>query len=111
MLLIYEVHVKGFTQRRPASAKKGLLHRTYAGLRLRARAPRMVLGTSEPAHHDSCRCTTAEGLLHDRGLTNYWGYSSIGYLAPCLYAAGGAKASRCRKLEGVVKALHEASIE
>ena len=35
-----------------------------------------------PVHH-----IADEGFLHGRGLTNYWGYSTIGYLAPhSLYA-------------------------
>lgn len=44
-----------------------------------------------PIHH-----IVDESFLADKGLTNYWGYSSIGYLAPhSLYAAGGSGARRC----------------
>ena len=46
------------------------------------------------------------------GLTNYWGYSSIGYLAPhALYAATGTRGEQVREFKGMVKALHRAGIE
>src|SRR5206468_4008985 len=60
-----------------------------------------------PVHH-----IIDEGFLHDRGLTNYWGYSSIGYLAPhALYAATGTRGEQVREFKGMVKALHAAGIE
>src|SRR5207248_7222063 len=60
-----------------------------------------------PIHH-----IADEGFLHDRGLTNYWGYSSIGYLAPhALYAATGTRGEQVREFKGMVKALHRAGIE
>ncbi|HEY6029413.1 MAG TPA: glycogen debranching protein GlgX, partial [Gaiellaceae bacterium] len=49
---------------------------------------------------------------HERGLTNYWGYSSIGYLAPhALYFSGGRDGEQVREFKGMVKALHGAGIE
>jgi isoamylase len=57
-----------------------------------------------PVHH-----IADEGFLADRGLTNYWGYSSIGYLAPhSLYSATG---DQVREFKGMVKALHRAGFE
>ena len=57
-----------------------------------------------PVHH-----IADEGFLHGRGLTNYWGYSTIGYLAPhSLYAATH---DQVREFKGMVKALHRAGIE
>ena len=45
-------------------------------------------------------------------MTNYWGYSSIGYLAPhALYAATGRHGEQVREFKGMVKALHKAGIE
>ena len=45
-------------------------------------------------------------------MTNYWGYSSIGYLAPhALYAATGTHGEQVREFKGMVKALHAAGIE
>ena len=61
-----------------------------------------------------CRSTTSptSTLLVERGLTNYWGYSSIGYLAPhALYAATGRHGEQVREFKGMVKALHRAGIE
>src|SRR5207245_4220789 len=53
-----------------------------------------------------------ESFLHARGLTNYWGYSSIGYLAPhALYAATGSGGAQVTEFKGMVKALHRAGIE
>src|SRR5436190_15579636 len=109
-LVIYEVHVKGFTKQR-ADIREDL-RGTYAGL---ASEPALEylksLGVTAvellPIHH-----IADEGFLHDRGLTNYWGYSSIGYLAPhALYAATGTCGEQVREFKGMVKALHRAGIE
>jgi glycogen operon protein len=105
--VIYEVHVKGFTERKPDV--RADLRGTYAGLASdEAIAHLKHLGVTAvellPIHH-----IADEGFLHDRGLTNYWGYSTIGYLAPhSLYAATG---DQVREFKGMVKALHGAGIE
>ena len=60
-----------------------------------------------PVHH-----IADESFLHERGLTNYWGYSSIGYLAPhALYAATGTHGEQVHEFKGLVKAMHGAGIE
>jgi isoamylase len=109
-LVIYEVHVKGYTKLHPAVRED--LRGTYAGL---ASEPALEyfqnLGVNAvellPVHH-----IADEGFLHGRGLTNYWGYSSIGYLAPhALYAATGRQGEQVREFKGMVKALHKAGIE
>jgi isoamylase len=109
-MVIYEVHVKGFTQLSPEVRED--LRGTYAGL---ASEPALEylknLGVTAvellPVHH-----IIDEGFLHDRGLTNYWGYSSIGYLAPhALYAATGRRGEQVLEFKGMVKALHAAGIE
>jgi isoamylase len=108
--VIYEVHVKGFTKLHDAVRED--LRGTYAGL---ASEPALAyfreLGVTAvellPVHH-----IADEGFLHARGLTNYWGYSSIGYLAPhALYAATGTRGEQVREFKGMVKALHGAGIE
>ncbi len=108
--VIYEAHVKGFTQLSPAVRND--LRGTYAGL---ASEPALEylqeLGITAiellPIHH-----IADESFLHDRGLTNYWGYSSIGYLAPhALYAATGTRGAQVLEFKGMVKALHKAGIE
>src|SRR5439155_11679510 len=108
--VIYEVHVKGFTMRHPDVRDD--LRGTYAGL---ASEPALEylqeLGITAlellPVHH-----IADESFLVDRGLTNYWGYSSIGYLAPhALYAATGRYGQQVAEFKGMVKALHAAGIE
>ncbi len=108
--VIYETHVKGFTMTHPDVRDD--LRGTYAGL---ASEPAIAylksLGVTAvellPIHH-----ICDEFFLHGRGLTNYWGYSTIGYLAPhSEYAATGRRGEQVREFKGMVKALHQAGIE
>jgi glycogen operon protein len=108
--VIYELHVKGFTRRH--SGVREDLRGTFAGLASDAAIAYLrELGVTAvellPIHH-----VADEQFLHDMGLTNYWGYSSIGYLAPhALYAATGTDGEQVREFKGMVKALHRAGIE
>jgi len=108
--VIYETHVQGFTMTHPEVRKD--LRGTYAGL---ASEPALEylqdLGITAvellPIHHIS-----DESFLAERGLSNYWGYSTIGYLAPhSEYAATGRRGEQVREFKGMVKALHGAGIE
>jgi glycogen operon protein len=108
--LVYELHVKGFTQRHPDVRPD--LRGTYAGLASDAAIGYLQgLGVTAvellPVHH-----IVDERFLHDRGLTNYWGYSSIGFFAPHAgYAATGCLGEQVAEFKGMVKALHRAGIE
>jgi isoamylase len=108
--VIYETHVKGFTMRHPGVRED--LRGTYAGLASEAAIEYLVdLGVTAvellPVHHIS-----DESFLAERGLRNYWGYSTIGYLAPhSEYAATGRRGEQVREFKGMVKALHRAGIE
>jgi glycogen operon protein len=108
--VIYETHVKGFTQLR--SGVREDLRGTYAGLASEdAIAHLKALGVTAvellPVHH-----IADEDFLHERGLTNYWGYSTIGFFAPhSSYAATGIRGQEVREFKGMVKALHRAGIE
>jgi isoamylase len=108
--IIYEVHVKGFTARHPGipEAQRG----TFAGLGHPAAIEHLTgLGITAvellPVHqfvHDA--------HLVERGLRNYWGYNSIGFLAPHNeYAAGGQRGEQVAEFKAMVRALHEAGIE
>ncbi len=108
--VIYETHVRGFTMTHPDV--RADLRGTYAGL---ASEPALAylkdLGVTAvellPIHH-----ICDESFLAGRGLTNYWGYSTIGYLAPhSEYAATGRRGEQVREFKGMVKALHRAGIE
>ena len=108
--IIYETHVRGFTKTHPDVREE--LRGTYAGL---ASEPALNylkdLGVTAvellPVHH-----ICDESFLHEKGLTNYWGYSTIGYFAPhSEYAATGRRGEQVREFKGMVKALHSAGIE
>ncbi len=108
--VIYETHVKGFTKLMPGVRED--LRGTYAGLASESAIGYLTdLGVTAvellPIHH-----IADERGLAERGLTNYWGYSSIGYLAPHAgYSATGSTGDQVREFKGVVKALHRAGIE
>ena len=108
--VIYEVHVKGFTKQ--LAGVREDLRGTYAGLASEAALVHLTgLGVTAvellPIHH-----IAEERHLAEQGLTNYWGYSSIGYLAPHAgYAATGSAGDQVREFKGMVKALHRAGIE
>ncbi|TML49441.1 MAG: glycogen debranching protein GlgX [Actinobacteria bacterium] len=108
--IIYETHVKGFTKLHPGLPEH--LRGTYAGLASdEAIAYLAALGVTAvellPVHH-----FVDEHHLVVRGLRNYWGYSSIGYLAPhARYSATGSRGEQVREFKGMVKALHRAGIE
>jgi len=105
--VIYEIHVKGFTKLMEGVRED--LRGTYGGLASPAAIDYLkALGVTAvellPVHH-----IIDEGFLHDRGLTNYWGYSTIGYLAP--HSEYSATGQQVREFKGMVKALHRAGIE
>jgi isoamylase len=108
--VIYETHVKGFTMRHPDVPED--LRGTYAGL---ASEPAIAyltqLGVTAvellPVHH-----IVDESFLADKGLSNYWGYSSIGYLAPHAdYSSSGTRGEQLHEFKSMVKGLHAAGIE
>jgi isoamylase len=109
--VIYEVHVKGFTQRHPGVP--GELRGTYAGLThpaALAHLKRLGITAVEllPVH----QFIQDSGLV-ERGLRNYWGYNSIAYLAPHNeYASAAAGAGQqVQELKQMVKVLHQEGIE
>jgi isoamylase len=108
--VIYEVHVKGFTAAHPGIPPA--LRGRYAGLAHPAAVEYLTaLGVTAvellPIHqfvHDA--------HLVDRGLRNYWGYNSIGFLAPHNdYSSSGQTGQQVQEFKHMVKTLHEAGIE
>ena len=108
--VIYEAHVKGFTARHPEVPPP--LRGTYAGLATPAAIAHLTrLGVTAiellPVHH-----RVSEGPLAARGVSNYWGYNTIGYLAPdSRFSSAGALGGQVAEFKGMVRALHRAGIE
>jgi isoamylase len=108
--VIYEVHVKGFTARHPEIPPE--LRGTYAGL-----AHPAALGHFKRLGVTAVELMPVHQFLHDghlaeRQLRNYWGYNSIGYLAPHNeYAAAGQNGQQVQEFKQMVKTLHREGIE
>jgi isoamylase len=111
--IIYEVHVRGFTARHPGVPPE--LRGTYAGLAHEAAVQHVVdLGVTTvgllPVHHN-----VPESFLVERGLTNYWGYNTIGFFAPhAAYSAAvraGQPGGQVEEFRNMVDALHAAGLE
>ncbi|HSJ72103.1 MAG TPA: glycogen debranching protein GlgX [Acidimicrobiia bacterium] len=108
--IIYETHVKGISATHPGVPPE--LRGTYAGLASDPIVEHLVqLGVTAvellPVHH-----FVPEYDLVKRGLTNYWGYSSIGYFAPHgPYSASGDRGHQVREFKSMVRTLHRAGIE
>ena len=108
--VIYEVHVKGFTKLHPGVPEN--LRGTYAGLGSAATIDYLKnLGVTAVellpvhAHVDD------KGLI-DRGLKNYWGYSTIGFFAPHgEYSSSGQFGQQVSEFKSMVRNLHAAGIE
>ena len=109
--LIYECHVKGMTMLHPGVPDR--LKGSYLGLVTDPILQHLIgLGVTAvellPVHH-----VAAERRLIEQGLTNYWGYSSIGFFAPdARYASGPVdRGQHVAEFKSMVKAFHDAGIE
>ncbi len=108
--VFYEAHVKGLTMRHPGVPEE--IRGTYAGIAHPATIEHLSsLGVTAlelmPVHQ-----FVQDFGLQDRGLRNYWGYNTIGFLAPHNeYAATGTRGQQVSEFKSMVKALHEADIE
>lgn len=109
--IIYEVHVKGFTQLHPDIPKR--LRGTYAGMAHPAAIEHLQrLGVTAvellPVHY----FLAFPGHLAETGLHNYWGYDSINFFAPYSgYCSSGLMGQEVVEFKQMVKTLHEAGIE
>jgi isoamylase len=107
--VVYEAHVRGFTRRHPGIPEP--LRGTYAGL---ASAPAIEhlrhLGVTAvellPVHYHA-----DEPCLLQRGLSNYWGYSTLGFFAPDPRYAASGPFGAVDEFKAMVRALHAAGIE
>jgi len=107
--VVYELHVKGFTKLNPAVPEA--LRGTYAGL---ASPPAVAhlksLGVTAvelmPVHYH-----VDEPHLLSRGLSNYWGYNTLGFFAPDPRFSSGGPETAVAEFREMVEALHAAGIE
>ncbi|HYG20782.1 MAG TPA: glycogen debranching protein GlgX [Ohtaekwangia sp.] len=108
--IIYEAHVKGFTKICPDIPEE--IRGTYAGIAHPVTIQYLKeLGITAiellPVHH-----FIADRHLKERGLTNYWGYNTIGFFAPdARYTSRGVTGEQVIEFKTMVKALHQAGIE
>ena len=108
--VVYEAHVRGLTMRHPEvpEHQRG----TYAGLAHPAVVGHLVdLGVTTvellPVHH-----FVSEPHLVAGGLTNYWGYNSLGFFAPHAgYSSSGSLGGQVTEFKQMVRTLHEAGLE
>jgi len=108
--VIYEAHVRGLTLRHPdvpaeqRSTYGGLAHPAMIGHMRRLGITAVEL---MPVHQ-----FVPEHSLVARGLTNYWGYNTINFLAPHNgYSSAGELGEQVLEFKAMVKDLHEAGIE
>jgi isoamylase len=108
--VIYELHVKGFTKRHPGVPEG--LRGTYIGLTTKPALGHLLdLGVTTvelmPVHH-----FVDDRHLIGRGLSNYWGYNSIGFFAPDpRYCTSPSPLEAVREFKMMVRALHAAGLE
>src|SRR4051812_35779080 len=109
--VVYETHVKGFTRTHPEIPED--IRGSYAGMSHPAAVKylqRLGITAIEllPVHQ-----FVQDSTLHDKGLRNYWGYNSIGYLAPHNEYSHqrGRNGSQVQEFKQLVKTMHEAGIE
>jgi isoamylase len=108
--IIYETHVKGFTQTSPDIPEN--IRGTYAALAHPVTIEYLQkLGITAielmPIHH-----FVTDRYLAEKELTNYWGYNSIGFFAPDVrYSSSGTQGQQVTEFKDMVKAFHKAGIE
>ncbi|WP_299091060.1 glycogen debranching protein GlgX [uncultured Microbacterium sp.] len=113
--LIYEAHVKGLTQLHPDIPEE--IRGTYSAIAHPAIIEHLKkLGVTAielmPVHQ-----FVNDSTLQEKGLSNYWGYNTIAFLAPqntysaSFSAAGDQRGQQVQEFKGMVKALHAAGIE
>jgi isoamylase len=108
--VIYELHVRGFTQLHPRIPEA--LRGTYSGLgHPDAIAYLKDLGVTAvellPVHE-----SVDDGFLIDKGLRNYWGYNTLGFFAPDQrFSSRGTLGGQVTEFKEMVKALHKGGLE
>ncbi|WP_370459961.1 glycogen debranching protein GlgX [Nostocoides sp. F2B08] len=108
--VVYETHVKNLTMRHPAVPAE--LRGTYAGLAHPAVIEHLQRLGVTAVELLPVQASTSEAHLVQRGLTNHWGYNTLGFFAPhAAYASTTDPGGVLAEFKGMVKLLHAAGIE
>jgi len=107
--VIYEAHVKGLTQLHPDIPEE--IRGTYSAIAHPAIIEHLTkLGVTAielmPVHQ-----FVNDSTLQEKGLSNYWGYNTIAFLAPHNTYASSGRGQQVQEFKGMVRALHAAGIE
>ncbi|MGZ4516345.1 MAG: glycogen debranching protein GlgX [Mycobacteriaceae bacterium] len=108
--IIYEAHVKGMTMTHPGVPEA--IRGTYAGL-----AHPVVIEHLKTLGITAIELMPVHQFMHDhtlldKGLRNYWGYNSFGFLAPHAdYAQSAPAGAAVNEFKAMVRDMHEAGIE
>ena len=108
--VIYEAHVKGMTKLHPDIPEE--IRGTYAAIAHPAMIEHLTgLGVTAielmPVHQ-----FVNDSGLNDKGLSNYWGYNTIGFFAPHnAYSSSGQRGEQVLEFKAMVRELHKAGIE
>ena len=107
--VIYECHVRGMTMRHPGVPEE--VRGTYLGLASDPVVDHLLgLGVTAvelmPVHQ-----FVADQRLVEEGLTNYWGYNTIGFFAPHVGYATGGPGEQVDEFKSMVRTLHRAGLE
>lgn len=107
--VVYETHVKGISMRHPDVPEE--LRGTYLGFASEPIVEHLrSLGVTAvellPVHHFD-----DDKYLFEKGLSNYWGYNSIGYFAPAGRYASADRGQQVTEFKTMVKRLHAAGME
>ena len=108
--IIYEAHVRGMTMRHPDIPEA--IRGTYQAMAHPAIVGYLVdLGVTA-VELMPCHQFVNDTSLQDKGLSNYWGYNTIGFFAPHgAYSASGSTGGQVEEFKTMVKTLHEAGLE
>ncbi len=109
-MVIYEAHVKGLTQTHPDIPEN--IRGTYGAVAHPAMIEHLTsIGVNAielmPVHHFA-----NDSTLIEKELSNYWGYNTLGFLAPDpKYSSSSTPGGQVQEFKAMVRALHEADIE
>jgi isoamylase len=108
--VIYEAHVKGLTQTHPDIPEQ--IRGTYAAVAhpvIIEHLKSLGINAIElmPVHH-----FVNDSTLIQKGLSNYWGYNTIGFFSPDPnYSSAATPGGQVQEFKAMVRTLHEANIE